>query len=915
MNGRTTSFLTKAIASTLAMTMILSQAIMAAPVSQSMVLQTIPTQTQFLAGIDYEAVFNAMFNADEYRAMYPEIAKRVGNNKRKLFDHYMRYGLFEGKRPSATVSPQTAMVMAAQFRAILGNNASGKDTIKALKNLPQSTEVMSMVSFAMSTVQTVRDTGSLPIAVAALTGVTDDAKIAPQVIKVQQENTQKAVQIAASTSTESSSNNDDDKKESKKEEKKVDKTLSFRGLTLEYLGDTIDGRGRYILKMEGINNFPENGFDKYVLQWSNNTGDIDGVTYIEDAHTFYVDKSALSEAILLAGEVKLVDRQTNEVVCKGTIRGEASPSDNKTYDPVHEEPQTDKYEDEIYALKAAYNVLIDKTDKLADMKLAYEEASEGIDELTLKSAAARDTVAARLATLTEKITAVKNAVSELNSERPEYAAVIDALEPVNYTWDRIALEFESDGINTESYSEQQKAEMVTAWQELEDLRLQTLKSAAIKYVNAEIDQNRLEDALLDAIDNYAKVYADYMAEKSNLDSLCTRSAALHQKATELENDIKDLSWEITMADLAISSYEAEIVRAEESFDNERYDMYFGDETVEGSLANRKLALETYEAEILPRVAAAYGISESEVTHDQIMTWCENDSTESSYRYEEALSWYDVTCQTAKIYADEKNAIDRMKFEKETIGTNKTIMTSEMEKKQEVYSSLKNAESGKLKELEDAILESSAKLQEANQYGVEDGTLRAELRVAQAEYERALAAATSKDENAPGMILEDARRQIEDKLFFYGASKSNATVNAFIDIESEEGTRGQAVAKVNEAVQQMQEAEYLMIPYSYISDSISKDSPVGKMTKAEHDEAEAKANQEIAEINLEIAQIAADKATEIFEETGGTYGEDGTTPEDPAPELSYEDNSHSEEPEESTESDESEDEGDGEEDEG
>ena len=55
---------------------------------------------------DVEAQLHRLFDVEEYKALYPDVAKVLGNNTNAIFQHYMLFGLLEGRSPSAQVSPE-----------------------------------------------------------------------------------------------------------------------------------------------------------------------------------------------------------------------------------------------------------------------------------------------------------------------------------------------------------------------------------------------------------------------------------------------------------------------------------------------------------------------------------------------------------------------------------------------------------------------------------------------------------------------------------------------------------------------------------------------------------------------------------------------------------------------------------------
>lgn len=47
----------------------------------------------YYGGVDYEAVFDYNY----YYNMYPDLQSAIGNNKTKLFEHFVKYGMNEGR--------------------------------------------------------------------------------------------------------------------------------------------------------------------------------------------------------------------------------------------------------------------------------------------------------------------------------------------------------------------------------------------------------------------------------------------------------------------------------------------------------------------------------------------------------------------------------------------------------------------------------------------------------------------------------------------------------------------------------------------------------------------------------------------------------------------------------------------------
>ena len=57
---------------------------------------------------DVEGQLRRLFNADDYAKLFPDVKKAFGNDKEAMFNHYIAFGLLEGRRPSEKVSQATA---------------------------------------------------------------------------------------------------------------------------------------------------------------------------------------------------------------------------------------------------------------------------------------------------------------------------------------------------------------------------------------------------------------------------------------------------------------------------------------------------------------------------------------------------------------------------------------------------------------------------------------------------------------------------------------------------------------------------------------------------------------------------------------------------------------------------------------
>ena len=58
---------------------------------------------------DVEGQLRRLFNADDYAKLFPDVKKVFGDDKEAMFNHYIAFGLLEGRRPSEKVSQATAV--------------------------------------------------------------------------------------------------------------------------------------------------------------------------------------------------------------------------------------------------------------------------------------------------------------------------------------------------------------------------------------------------------------------------------------------------------------------------------------------------------------------------------------------------------------------------------------------------------------------------------------------------------------------------------------------------------------------------------------------------------------------------------------------------------------------------------------
>ena len=88
-------------------------------------LMTNPAFTEAATAAERSA-YQAVFDADYYRSAYPDVAAAFGNNKAALFNHFVNYGLREGRSCSADFNPQAYRAKYADLQQAFGK-AEGRD--------------------------------------------------------------------------------------------------------------------------------------------------------------------------------------------------------------------------------------------------------------------------------------------------------------------------------------------------------------------------------------------------------------------------------------------------------------------------------------------------------------------------------------------------------------------------------------------------------------------------------------------------------------------------------------------------------------------------------------------------------------------------------------------------------------------
>ena len=353
---------------------------MAAPIAPP--APAIPIVNPTLQNMDFELIFETMFNAEEYAVMYPEVVKAVGNNKKALFKHYLSYGLFEGRCPSFKVSPQAAMVMAGQFRTVLGTQGIGGDTIARLKEAANNPMLQAMLVYATVTAQSVATTGVLPQQIAAATG----GITTPTVTNVQP-------LVPSSEPTE-------EVKESENSTQPVAPKPKLENCRLVYVTDADENTKVYKLEVDFANLTCEQLANLHLV-YTDATGSIEGVVFDAEAGVFLIEKSAIgSNGISLSGTISLVDDKGN-IVAKGTARGQAVSDDVS----VHE------------VCKGLYNDLVAKIGVKTVKQRAYDEAFADVEAKTTAKDNAGDA-----------LDEARQAIKELEDEIEELEGKIESLK-------------------------------------------------------------------------------------------------------------------------------------------------------------------------------------------------------------------------------------------------------------------------------------------------------------------------------------------------------------------------------------------------------------------------------------------------------------------------------------------------------
>lgn len=84
-------------------------------------LMTSPVSAEAATAAERNA-YQAVFDADYYRSAYPDVAAAFGNNKAALFNHFVNYGVKEGRSGSADFNPQAYRAKYADLQQAFGDD-------------------------------------------------------------------------------------------------------------------------------------------------------------------------------------------------------------------------------------------------------------------------------------------------------------------------------------------------------------------------------------------------------------------------------------------------------------------------------------------------------------------------------------------------------------------------------------------------------------------------------------------------------------------------------------------------------------------------------------------------------------------------------------------------------------------------
>ncbi|MBR5994781.1 MAG: hypothetical protein IK018_13320 [Lachnospiraceae bacterium] len=109
----------KAVATVLCMALLISGTAFAATPGQALDAKEVKYGT--LSRAD-QNILKGMFNAEEYAAMNEDVVKAVGKDANKLFAHFIKYGVFEGRGPSKSFNVSAYMSSYGDLQKAFGKD-------------------------------------------------------------------------------------------------------------------------------------------------------------------------------------------------------------------------------------------------------------------------------------------------------------------------------------------------------------------------------------------------------------------------------------------------------------------------------------------------------------------------------------------------------------------------------------------------------------------------------------------------------------------------------------------------------------------------------------------------------------------------------------------------------------------------
>ena len=109
----------KAVATVLCMALLISGTAFAATPGQALDAKEVKYGT--LSRAD-QNILKSMFNAEEYAAMNEDVVNAVGKDANKLFAHFIKYGVFEGRGPSKSFNVSAYMSSYSDLQKAFGKD-------------------------------------------------------------------------------------------------------------------------------------------------------------------------------------------------------------------------------------------------------------------------------------------------------------------------------------------------------------------------------------------------------------------------------------------------------------------------------------------------------------------------------------------------------------------------------------------------------------------------------------------------------------------------------------------------------------------------------------------------------------------------------------------------------------------------